>query len=80
MSNKVFQQNLDDKKGPKPEAPNLIKSWLKKPGPMRTKRKILPERGKKTGQQGASCFVKKLLALPALVILAEFRAGRFRYR
>ena len=31
MSNKVFQQNLDDKKGPQPGGPYLIQMLFKEP-------------------------------------------------
>ena len=32
MSNKVFQQNLDDKKGPQPGGPYLIQMLFKRTG------------------------------------------------
>ena len=34
MSNKAFQQNLDDKKGPQPGGPYLIQMLFKEPVPM----------------------------------------------
>ena len=34
MSDQVFQQNLDDKKGPQPGGPFLIQMLFKEPVPM----------------------------------------------
>ena len=34
MSNKLFQQNLDDKKGPQPGGPYLIQMLFKEPADM----------------------------------------------
>ena len=34
MSNEVFQQNLDDKKGPQPGGPYLIQMLFKDPVPV----------------------------------------------
>ena len=39
MSNQVFQQNLDDKRGPQPGGPYLIQLLFKEPVPCRTKKK-----------------------------------------
>ena len=36
MSDKVFQQNLDDKKGPQPGGPYLIQMLFKEPVPIIT--------------------------------------------
>ena len=41
MSNQVFQQNLDDKKGPQPGGPYLIQMLFKEPVEM-------PDKGKMT--------------------------------
>ena len=40
MSNKAFQQNLDDKKGPQPGGPYLIQMLFKEPVPMPEKEKM----------------------------------------
>ena len=40
MSNKVFQQNLDDKKGPQPGGPYLIQMLFKEPVEMPDKEKM----------------------------------------
>ena len=39
MSNKAFQQNLDDKKGPQPGGPYLIQMLFKEPVEMPDKEK-----------------------------------------
>ena len=41
MSNKAFQQNLDDKKGPQPGGPYLIQMLFKEPVDMPDKEKML---------------------------------------
>ena len=40
MSNKAFQQNLDDKKGPQPGGPYLIQMLFKEPVEMPDKRML----------------------------------------
>ena len=40
MSNQVFQQNLDDKKGPQPGGPYLIQMLFKEPVPIPDKEKM----------------------------------------
>ena len=40
MTNKVFQQNLDDKKGPQPGGPYLIQMLFKELVPMPDKEKM----------------------------------------
>ena len=40
MSNQVFQQNLDDKKGPQPGGPYLIQMLFKEPVEMPDKDKM----------------------------------------
>ena len=40
ISNQVFQQNLDDKKGPQPGGPYLIQMLFKEPVDMPDKEKI----------------------------------------
>ena len=40
MSNKLFQQNLDDKKGPQPGGPYLIQMLFKEPVDMPDKAPI----------------------------------------
>ena len=40
MSNKAFQQNLDDKKGPQPGGPYLIQMLFKEPVEMPDKEKM----------------------------------------
>ena len=40
MSNEVFQQNLDDKKSPRPGGPYIIQMLFKEPVPMPDKEKM----------------------------------------
>ena len=39
MSNEVFQQHLNDEKGPRPDGPYLIQMMFKEPVPCRTKKR-----------------------------------------
>ena len=59
MSNKVFQQNLDDKKGPQPGGPYLIQMLFKEPVDMPDKEKMTAVMGKHIGS--AECFCYCLL-------------------
>ena len=45
MSNKAFQQNLDDKKGPQPGGPYLIQMLFKEPVEMPDKEMCIRDRG-----------------------------------
>ena len=64
MSNKVFQQNLDDKKGPQPGGPYLIQMLFKEPVDMPDKEKMVNT----SEQQSASVMIRKWLALPPWII------------
>ena len=54
MSNKVFQQNLDDKKGPQPGGPYLIQMLFKEPVDMPDKDEMCAVMEKHIG--AVECF------------------------
>lgn len=56
MSNKAFQQNLDDKKGPQPGGPYLIQMLFKEPVPMPDKEKMTAVMGKHIGATECFCY------------------------
>ena len=64
MSNKVFQQNLDDKKGPQPGGPYLIQMLFKEPVPMPDKAAMTGVMEKHIGPVECFCHDKKTRALP----------------
>ena len=77
MSNKAFQQNLDDKKGPQPGGPYLIQMLFKEPVEM-------PDKEKMTAiflsdQQSASVMISKWPALPHRSISRNSRTANARY-
>ena len=68
MSNKLFQQNLDDKKGPQTGGPHLIQMLFKEPVDMPDKEKMTAVMGNTSDQQSASVMIRKWLALPLWII------------
>ena len=54
MSNKAFQQNLDDKKGPQPGGPYLIQMLFKEPVEMPDKEKMTAIMEKHIGPSSSS--------------------------
>ena len=66
MSNKAFQQNLDDKKGPQPGGPYLIQMLFKEPVEMPDKEKMTAIMEKHIGSTECFCYDKKMagFALP----------------
>ncbi len=76
MSNKVFQQNLDDKKGPQPGGPYLIQMLFKEPVPMPDKEKMTAVMGKHIGVTECFCYDKKMAGFAALDHIAEFKDGK----
>ena len=56
MSNKVFQQNLDDKKGSQPGGPYLIQMLFKEPVEM-------PDKEKMTAINGEAHRINRVLLL-----------------
>ena len=76
MSNKVFQQNLDDKKGPQPGGPYLIQMLFKEPVPMPDKEKMTAVMGKHIGATECFCYDKKMAGFATLDHIAEFQDGK----
>lgn len=64
MSNKVFQQNLDDEKGLHPGGPFLIQMLFKEPVPMPDKDSMTAVMEKHIGSVECFCHDKKQRALP----------------
>ena len=58
MSNKVFQQNLDDKKGPQPGGPYLIQMLFKEPVEMPDKEIMTAVMEKHIGSTECFCYDK----------------------
>ena len=56
MSNKAFQQNLDDKKGPQPGGPYLIQMLFKEPVEM-------PDKEKNDCRNGEAHRINRVLLL-----------------
>lgn len=78
MSNKVFQQNLDDKKGPQPGGPYLIQMLFKEPVEMPDKAKMTAVMRSISDQQSASVMIRKWPALPHRSILQNSRTENAR--
>ena len=76
MSNKAFQQNLDDKKGPQPGGPYLIQMLFKEPVEMPDKEKMTAVMEKHIGSTECFCYDKKMAGFAALDHVAEFQDGK----
>ncbi len=76
MSNQVFQQNLDDKKGPQPGGPYLIQMLFKEPVPMPDKENMTAVMEKHIGAVECFCHDKKTAGFAALEHIAEFQDGK----
>ena len=76
MSNKVFQQNLDDKKGPQPGGPYLIQMLFKEPVEMPDKAKMTAVMEKHIGSTECFCYDKKMAGFAAQEHIAEFKDGK----
>ena len=76
MSNKAFQQNLDDKKGPQPGGPYLIQMLFKEPVEMPDKEKMTAIMEKHIGSTECFCYDKKMAGFAALDHVAEFQDGK----
>ena len=76
MSNKVFQQNLDDKKGSQPGGPYLIQMLFKEPVEMPDKEKMTAIMEKHIGSTECFCYDKKMAGFAALNHVAEFQDGK----
>ena len=78
MSNKAFQQNLDDKKGPQPGGPYLIQMLFKEPAEMPDKEKMTAVMEKHIGSAECFCYDQKMAALPRRTILQSSRTENAR--
>lgn len=76
MSNKVFQQNLDDKKGSQPGGPYLIQMLFKEPVEMPDKEKMTAIMEKHIGSTECFCYDKKMAGFAAQEHIAEFKDGK----
>ena len=76
MSNKVFQQNLDDKKGSQPGGPYLIQMLFKEPVEMPDKEKMTAIMEKYIGSTECFCYDKKMAGFAAQEHIAEFKDGK----
>ena len=66
MSNQVFRQNLDDKKGPQPGGPYLIQMLFKEPVDMPDKDEMTAVMKKHIGAVECFCRDKKMAGFAAL--------------
>ena len=76
MSNKVFQQNLHDKKGPQPGGPFLIQMLFKEPVPMPDKAAMTTVMEKHIGPVECFCHDRKTADFAARGHIAEFKDGK----
>ena len=76
MSNQVFKQNLDDKKGPQPGGPYLIQMLFKEPVDMPDKDEMTAVMEKHIGAVECFCRDKKMAGFAALDHIAEFQDGK----
>ena len=78
MSNQVFQQNLNDKKGPQPGGPFLIQMLFREKVPMPDKAAMTAIMEKHIGPVSASAMIKRRRALPHWSISRSSRTPRPR--
>ena len=76
MSNQVFQQDLDDKKGITPGGPYLIQMLFKEPVSMPDKAAMTDVMEKHIGPVECFCHDKKTAGFAALEHIAEFQDGK----
>ena len=76
MSNQVFQQNLNDKKGPQPGGPFLIQLLFKEPVPMPDKAAMTAVMEKHIGPVECFCHDRKTAGFAARGHIAEFKDGK----
>ena len=82
MSNKAFQQNLDDKKGPQPGGPYLIQMLFKEPVEMPDKEKMTAVMEKHIGSTECFCYDKKMAGFAAQehVVFHSLRHSSITYK
>ena len=73
MSNQVFQQNLNDKKGHQPGGPYLIQMLFKEQVDMPDKDEMTAVMEKHIGAVECFCRDKKMAGFAALDHIAEFK-------
>lgn len=78
MSNQVFRQNLDDKKGPQPGGPYLIQMLFKEPVDMPDKDEMTAVMKKHIGAVECFCRDKRWQALLPWIISRNFRTANAR--
>jgi hypothetical protein len=76
MSDEVFQQNLDDEKGPRPGGPFLIQMLFKEPVTMPDKEKMTAVMEKHIGAVECFCHDDKTAGFATLKHIAEFKDGK----
>ena len=76
MSNQLFQQNLDDKKGPQPGGPYLIQILFKEPVDMPDKETMTAVIEKHIGSTECFCYDKQMAGFAAQEHIAEFKDGK----
>ena len=76
MSNQVFRQNLNDKKGPQPGGPYLIQMLFKEPVEMPDKEKMTAVMEKHIGSTECFCYDKKMAGFAAQDHITEFKDGK----
>ncbi len=76
MSDKVFQQNLDDEEGLRPGGPFLVQMLFKEPVAMPDKEKMTAGMEKHIGAIECFCHDEKTAGFAALEHIAEFKDGK----
>lgn len=76
MSEKVFQQNLDDNKDTRPGGPFFIQMLFKEPVTMPDKEKMTAVMEKRIGSVECFCHDEKAAGFAALDHIAEFKDGK----
>ena len=76
MSNKAFQQNLDDKKGPQPGGPYLIQMLFKEPVEMPDKEKMTAVMEKHIGSTECLCWIALKIGMPASSTIKKWMVHR----
>ena len=76
MSQEVFQQNLEDDKGPRPGGPFLIQLLFKEPAAMPGKEQMTAVMKKHIGAAECFCHDEKTAGFAALEHIAQFKDGK----
>lgn len=76
MSKEVFQQNLEDRKGPRPGGPFLIQMMFKEPVAMPEKAEMNAVMERHIGPVECFCHSEKMAGFATLEHIAEFKDGK----